>query len=222
MIWYVVTDTLAHYRDKPKWHRIKLVLETFANDLCLVLHFSQVTARRLRELRPWAICHSGSATPFSEYDVLQARSFLACLRNWPGPQIGFCGGHQLLAVAFGGAVDRMRRLRPGETDPAPAYSPGWFKEWGPCMVRVLTPHPLFRGLPSMLEVMQYHADEVKNLPPVLERLASSEVCDVQAFAHRSRPLFGVQFHPEEATDEHPHGRQVLRNFFRFARRVRNG
>lgn len=219
MIWYIVTDTMEHYRKKTKWHGIKLTLESLAEDLCLCLHFSQITAARLRELRPWAICYSGSSTPFSKYDLLQTRPLLACLRRWPGAQIGFCAGHQLMAVALGGTVNRMRKLRKGEIDSAPTYFPGWFKEWGPSRVKILKPHPLFHGLPPEIKIIQYHSDEVASLPRSLDLLASSGDCRIQAFAHRNRPFFGTQFHPEEAGLKHPHGLVILGNFFRLARRV---
>ncbi len=86
-------------------------------------------------------------------------------------------------------------------------------------VRVLRRDPLFRGLGEVVRVQQFHRSEVKSLGKALVCLASSTDCAVQAFAHRRRPLYGVQFHPEEATEGYPDGGLILRNFFRIARRA---
>jgi hypothetical protein len=43
---------------------------------------------------------------------------------------------------------------------------------------------------------------------------------IEAMRHRTRPLYGVQFHPERYTDDHPDGRAILANFFRLADHVR--
>jgi len=40
--------------------------------------------------------------------------------------------------------------------------------------------------------------------------ASSESCKVQAFYHRTKPIFGVQFHPEVNNTEH--GEDIFRSF----------
>jgi GMP synthase (glutamine-hydrolysing) len=54
------------------------------------------------------------------------------------------------------------------------------------------------------------------LPEDFVRLAASEICAIEAMRHRTRPLYGVQFHPERYTDDHPDGRAILANFFRLA------
>ena len=38
----------------------------------------------------------------------------------------------------------------------------------------------------------------------------------EAMRHGSRPLYGVQFHPERYSELHPDGRAILANFFRLA------
>lgn len=73
-----------------------------------------------------------------------------------------------------------------------------------------------------VRVQEYHAWEVKSLGRRLRLLASSDTCRVQAFVHRSRPIYGVQFHPEQASENCPDGFKVLRNFFRLARACRKG
>jgi GMP synthase-like glutamine amidotransferase len=217
MILYVVTETEQKYRASTGWMKVKQNLEVQARDFCLVVHYSQLNRRRIAALSPWAICHSGGATPHHDYDVLTHPGYRWVTRTCGIPQIGFCGGHQIIAAHYGGELGDMRPLRSGEPDLNPEYHPGLFKEWGVFPVRVLVPDPLFKGLPGTLLVQQRHRAEVKSLPSQLGLLASSENCRVQAFVHARKPLYGVQFHPESCPESYPHGPRILRNFFAIAR-----
>lgn len=76
--------------------------------------------------------------------------------------------------------------------------------------------PLFAGLGESVMVEQRHFWELKTVPAGFRRLATSEACPIQAIRHTSRPLYGVQFHPERYTELHPDGRTILANFFRLA------
>lgn len=57
---------------------------------------------------------------------------------------------------------------------------------------------------------------MKAVPPGFEVIASNENCRVQAMRHRTRPIWGTQFHWERYSDEHPHGRTIMLNFLRVA------
>ena len=217
MIWYVVTDTEQNYRNHHAFYDHKLVLEKYAQDCCLMLHYSQVTPERFQTHQPWAICHSGGSAMYDEYDVLQHKTYRACITEWEVPQIGFCGGHQILASNFGSEIGPLRALAPGEPDLNPHYCPGQYKEWGVYPVRILREDPLFEGLDSTIRVQEYHSWEVHQLGEQLMLLASSENCRVQAFVHCHKPIYGVQFHPEQANQHYADGFQVLTNFFRIAR-----
>ena len=217
MILFVVTETEAKYRGGAGPHATKLLLEDRAKDRCLVLHYEQVTRKLLRELRPWAVCHSGRGTPFEDDGVLEARSYRWAIRNFDVAQIGFCGGHQIIAAHFGSDIAPMRPVGPDEPDLNPAYHPGHFKEWGVFPVQIVRRDPLFRGLGESVRVQEYHRSEVKALGRDLVLLASSNDCRVQAFVHRSRPIYGTQFHPEASPENYPDGLRILSNFFRIAR-----
>jgi anthranilate/para-aminobenzoate synthase component II len=88
-------------------------------------------------------------------------------------------------------------------------------------------HPLFDGIPSPVEVMRYHSLIVApdSLPRELQTIAWSSDREpgreIMALAHRSYPVYGVQFHPESvATIE---GKRLLANFLELTRRrVRSG
>ncbi|MGI8664773.1 MAG: type 1 glutamine amidotransferase [Jatrophihabitans sp.] len=97
------------------------------------------------------------------------------------PTLGICLGGQLLAVATGGTV-------------APAETP----EYGAQLVakrQAAATDPLLRGLPITPDVLQWHVDEVSQLPPGAVQLASSPVCEQQAF-RVGRLAWGTQFHIE--------------------------
>lgn len=108
------------------------------------------------------------------------------------PILGICLGHQAIAEEFGGEVG------PGEK--------GGYAE-----VEIeITGNGLFDGIGDSTRVWASHADEVKGVPDGFEVTARSEICEVEAMAHRDRPIFGVQFHPEVHHTEQ--GGAILRNF----------
>ena len=98
------------------------------------------------------------------------------------PVLGVCLGGQLLAAAHGGRVVR---------DPDGP-------EIGPQLVAkrsAAATDPLFRALPITPDVIQWHFDTITTLPPGAVHLASSPVCENQAF-RLGRVAWGLQFHIE--------------------------
>ena len=215
MILYVVMETTEKYQ-VGNWHHQRLVLEETSGDLCLMIHYKQLSLPLLAELRPVAIVYSGASTPFEDYDVQQTRPYRDVVLKSDIPQLGICGGHQLAAEFFGCTLGAMRRTRADDADHNPKYHPGEYKEWGVYPVHVLKKDPLFRGLGKVIRVQQYHRSEIKKLSRDIIVLASSPACRVQAYRHRNRPFYGVQFHPEESTATYADGFRILRNFFTWA------
>ncbi len=94
-----------------------------------------------------------------------------------------CFGHQALAVALGGAVI---------TDKARA-------ELGTLPLRLNEAglnDPLFAGFPQTFEAQFGHNDQVSRMPAGAVLLASSELCEVQAYRLEGLPIYATQFHPE--------------------------
>ena len=98
------------------------------------------------------------------------------------PVLGVCFGHQLLARALGGAVERNPRGPEVGTVGVELTEAG-------------RRDPLFAGLANPLAVQESHEDHVAVSPPGAVLLATNAHAPVQAFAHGPR-LRGVQFHPE--------------------------
>ena len=115
------------------------------------------------------------------------------------PIFGVCLGHQAMGQAFGGEVIRAKALMHGKTSPIEHEGKG-----------------VFRGLPSPFTATRYHSLAVKRetLPEALEITAWTADGEIMGLSHRTRPIHGVQFHPESIATEHGH--DLLANFLDLA------
>jgi anthranilate synthase component 2 len=131
----------------------------------------------------------------------QAGICLSLLTSAPDtmPIFGVCLGHQAMGQAFGGEVIRAKSLMHGKTSPIEH-----------------TGQSVFRGLPSPFTATRYHSLAVRRdtLPDVLEVTASTADGEIMGLAHKTRPIHGVQFHPESIATEHGH--DLLANFLDLA------
>ena len=111
------------------------------------------------------------------------------------PILGVCLGHQAIGQALGGAVITAREIRHGKISTI-RHEAG----------------PLFAGLPESFDVVRYHslAIRAEDLPDGLVADAFTDDGEIMAVRHISRPVFGVQFHPESILTEHGHA--LLENF----------
>jgi anthranilate synthase component 2 len=115
------------------------------------------------------------------------------------PIFGVCLGHQAIGQAFGGEVVRA---------PAPMH--------GKVSRISHNARGVFRGLNGPFHATRYHSlvIERSTAPSELEVSAESDDGLIMALAHRERPVYGVQFHPESIASEHGH--DILRNFLDLA------
>ncbi len=194
----------------------KARFERLSGALCVLLHFTQVDRVLLERLGARAIVVSGHSTLIDAYDPATLAPLMDVIRETRTPLLGLCGGHQLIALAFGMKSAPLGPLASGEHDPKPDLAPGMRKEWGPSRVEISTDDPLFAGLGDSVVVEQRHYWELRGVPAGFSSLASSETCAIQAICHQQRPLYGVQFHPERYSERYPDGRAILTNFFRLA------
>jgi GMP synthase-like glutamine amidotransferase len=192
---------------------LKARLKELSNHPCLLIHYLQIQRNDLEGPNVRAIVLSSWKLP---RDKKHAAELDALLRETRKPLIAFCGGHALLYLAHGGKCAAMRKLKPGEKDPHPVYYPGLFKEWGPMKVHIERRDPVFEGLPDDIVVPEMHYAECKVLPSDFDLLASTQECKIQVIKHKTRLVYGTQFHPERYDDQHPDGKVLLQNFFRLA------
>lgn len=116
------------------------------------------------------------------------------------PIFGVCLGHQAIGQAFGGEVVSAQAIMHGKT----------------CAIR----HGgkgLFAGLPTPFTATRYHSLAVKrdSLPEGLVVDAETEDGEIMALRHKTRPVVGLQFHPESIASEHGHA--LVAAFLRMAR-----
>jgi GMP synthase-like glutamine amidotransferase len=109
------------------------------------------------------------------------------------PVLGICLGHQLIAHHYGAEVTPL---------PHPV-------DQEEIVELVGGNDPLFVGLPSHILARVAHDDAVTTLPNPLVRLARSRRGENEAIRHRSRPVYGLQFHPEASGEA---GLTILNNF----------
>lgn len=114
------------------------------------------------------------------------------------PLLGVCLGHQAIGQAFGGTVVRAPVPMHGKTSRIRHVATG-----------------LFAGVPSPFAATRYHSLMVRrdDLPDCLEITAESEDDVIQGLAHKTLPIYGVQFHPESIASENGH--RILENFIRL-------
>ncbi len=115
------------------------------------------------------------------------------------PMFGVCLGHQAMGQAFGGDVVRAREIMHGKVSNVTHRGGG-----------------LFRGLPSPFRATRYHSLAVsrETFPKDLNIDAETADGEVMGLSHVSRPIFGVQFHPESIASEHGHA--IVGNFLQAA------
>ncbi|MBM4371233.1 MAG: gamma-glutamyl-gamma-aminobutyrate hydrolase family protein, partial [Deltaproteobacteria bacterium] len=190
------------------YQRIEETLRRLAPDLVVrAAHFRALSSEGLRRSPPDALILGPQGTPWWEYPRDELDRFAALVREFPGPILGICGGHQFLAMAFGGTVAPI-------SCPAEAVGyKGCEREQGVVAVELSgVDSPLLRGLSSPIRVSESHYEEVKRLPTGFVTLASSPTSAVQVMAHETRLIYGVQFHPERADAAHPDGWTILERF----------
>src|SRR5262249_39562577 len=154
----------------------------------LVRH--DLPAERVAELKPRGLIFSGG--PASVY-VPNAPRCDPKVFDLGVPILGICYGMQLACQALGGAVHPARR-----------------REFGRAHCRVREADGLFAGVPEETVVWMSHGDQVQTVDNDFVPLASTETCPLAAVRHRSRPVYGLQFHPE--VSHTPYGSRILKNF----------
>ncbi len=159
------------------------------NVFCQVVRHD-LPASRVAELAPRGLIFSGG--PASVY----APGAPTCdpkIFDLDIPVLGICYGMQLAV-----------RLLGGEVKPSPS------REFGRAVCRIRETNGLFAEAPSETVVWMSHGDQVSTVNGDFIALAETETCPVAAVRHRSRPVYGLQFHPE--VSHTPVGGRILHNF----------
>jgi GMP synthase (glutamine-hydrolysing) len=172
--------------------------------------YTQLIARRVREARVYSEIHPPTRTIDWIRDwkptgiILSGGPNSVYGENVPtadpelfdvAPVLGVCYGMQLIAHLLGAEVTRGGR-----------------REYGRAEIRPTVQSALFDGFDPQetATVWMSHGDHIESTPPHFRVTAVSEGNPLAAFEHESKPIYGVQFHPEVAHT--PRGRELLANF----------
>ncbi|MBT4520845.1 MAG: glutamine-hydrolyzing GMP synthase [Halieaceae bacterium] len=192
-------------------HEQKLLILDFGGQ------YTQLIARRVREagvyseIRAWDISEAdirafnprGIILSGGPESVAVAGSPRApeCVFELDIPVLGICYGMQTMAEQFGGRVEGSQT-----------------SEFGYAQIQLLAENGLLHDIRdhldesgnALLDVWMSHGDKVVELPEDFELIARTDSCPIAAMAHRSKPFFGIQFHPE--VTHTPQGQRVLEHF----------
>ena len=178
-------------------HRHRLLILDFGSQ------YTQLIARRIREVGvyceiiPWdssdsdiesfapsGIILSGGPESVTASDSPRAPEVVF---NLDLPILGICYGMQTMAAQLGGAVEGSDTSEFGYAQIRRRTSGGLFAELS---------DGTDEGGQQLLDVWMSHGDKVSQLPPDFELIAETDSCPIAGMAHRDKPWFGIQFHPE--------------------------
>jgi len=163
------------------------------NVFCQVVRHDLV-ADRIRELNPKGIILSGG--PASVYGS-NAPTIDPAIYDLNVPILGICYGMQVTCHTLGGKI-------------LPAHA----REFGraPCTQSATgaAANPLFADIPKTFNAWMSHGDQVETLASDFETIASTSTCPNAAVRHKSRVIYGLQFHPEVTHTQF--GGHLLANF----------
>lgn len=161
-----------------------------------VIRSDEIDVRQCQSLAPEAIVLSpGPKRPEDAGCSIEVLQSIAP----ETPILGVCLGHQAIGVAFGGRVCQCGPMH-GVASSMTHDGMGVFKD-----------------CPSPTKVGRYHslAIDPPNLPDELIATAWTDDGVIMGVKHRSRPVYGVQFHPESVLTDR--GGQMIENFVAIAR-----
>jgi GMP synthase (glutamine-hydrolysing) len=170
--------------------------------------FTQLIARRLRELNVYCEIHPYNKIPKitsdikgvilsgSPHSVREEKPLQPDLSGIKGklPLLGVCFGAQYLAHNYGGEVGKSSSREYGRAN----------------LDFVDTNNSLFKGISQKTQVWMSHADTILKIPDNYQIIASTKDVKVAGYAIKGEATFGIQFHPEvyHTTEGH----QLLKNF----------
>lgn len=160
-----------------------------------------VSIEQLGSLNPDALVMGGGPQSVRSYDHLTGELADAAriIKQSELPMLCICVTHQLLGTVFGGITEAARK-----------------PEFGPVEISVMDAGHILEGLGQTFTAWESHNDEVVKAPEDFQVLAKSSSCPVEAMRHKSRDIFGVQFHPEVSHTQR--GVDLFKNFLRVVKK----
>ncbi len=200
------------------YRKLKGIINSIRPDFeCVAIPYRSMTIDLVTELDPEFIILGPQGIPWCKYTGrigVHLQSFLWMLpymaKELKIPILGICGGHQTLAMSFGGKVGPIR----AESGDCLPYTSE--RQLGAVNLQRLEKDMLFAGIGPVIRIRQSHYDEVKELPPDFVLLAWEQTSPNQIMRHVEWPVYGIQGHPELPDRRLNHGAALIRNFLEIS------
>ena len=171
--------------------------------------YTQLIARKIRELNVFSEIHPFNVSldilksdkvkgvifsggPSSIYEE-NAPKISKNILNVDIPILGICYGLQLLIHLNNGKVNAAEK-----------------KEYGQAQLQINSQSKIFKDIPDNSTVWMSHGDKVDEIPAEFETIAKTNNSPYAAVQHKTKPIWGIQFHPEVTHTNH--GKKLLENF----------
>ena len=198
---------------KLSWSNAAKFTEVFGFSEVKHLHFTEVTAEKLREAAPALIVLSPKSEPIGRNEGMRILETLKTVTAHEAPILGICLGHQVLAMSRGGGLGRKAQ----EDEEG---NRTFLSEWGPTMIDIVKDDPIFTGLPRKPRfcASESHRALVTGEIDGAVVLASTEICETQIIKYTGKPWYTFQCHIEREWEfACPEAcvlfKNVLRHFF---------
>ena len=167
--------------------------------------FTQLLARRIRELNVYCEIHPYNQVPSGDWSGLILSGSPCSVRDTDAPNadltpfrgqipiLGVCYGAQLLAARNSGQVN------PSKT-----------REYGRADFNINSEDSLFKEIPTSSVVWMSHGDTITSIPDNFKVIGSTDTVKIAAFCAENEPTYGIQFHPE--VTHSAFGKQIISNF----------
>lgn len=174
------------------------MLQTRTDETVIVYRNDKIGLTDLLSQKPARLVLSpGPGHPANDEDFGVCKEVILHQERLNCPVLGVCLGHQGIVHHLGGKVVGAPHIVHGKSS----------------RIHINSSSPLLDGLPDDFEAMRYHSlvAAEEGFPQELVVTARDSVHGlIMAIEHRSKPIYGVQFHPESIGT--PEGGKILQNF----------
>lgn len=132
-----------------------------------------------------------------EADSKEAVTDYVAISSFDVPILGFCLGHEIIALAFGGKLRKLPK-----------------RQYKPQEIILDSDDALFKGLGKKIYLVEKHYYEVSKIPNDFKPLAHSSACKYEIIRHKKKEIYGFQSHPEVSGDT---GKMIINNFLGICR-----
>ena len=171
---------------------VKQYVEDISGQDVYTVRNDSITLGDIQKLRPSGIILSPGPKHPKDSNIC-----LDILKNISDtPVLGICLGHQAVGYSYSGKIARLNIPVHGKIS----------------NIHIIKKEKLFKNIPDNFFVMRYHSLYISenSFPKELEILARTDDNIIMAVKHKTKEIYGIQFHPESYFTDY--GKEILKNF----------